>query len=267
MAKNPILPLYYNDIDRSTRTWSDEEFGAYMRLLIEQWDKGYLPNDYQKLTRLSTSLDRNWKFLKDKFPEVDGVLKNPVMEEIRAKRNKFSEKQKNNVQKRYQTDYQNTFQKVTKTPSKKLPLENEYEIENEYRDKEGGVGETLRGKSKEVFEGLCEYFGVTEMKFNLYRELDRFVTVLTSTGHLDEFVNQFKAYNDYKRLADEKKHNMKGFIGTAEKLYQDGGWASENWEHKLLNFKPNGQQEQKQRVDDAERLRASIVDKLRSNRG
>lgn len=134
MAKNPILPLYYNDIDRATRTWTDEEFGAYMRLLIEQWDKGGLPNDYQKLTRLATSLDTNWEFLKNKFELVDGLLKNPVMEEIREKRRKHSEKQSDNVRKRYQ--------KSTKTDTKYLPLENEYEIENEIvNDDKGGVGE------------------------------------------------------------------------------------------------------------------------------
>jgi len=72
MAKDPIFPLYYNDIDRSTKTWTDEEFGAYMRLLMEQWDKGGLPKDYQRLTRIATSLDKNWSLLKDKFIEVDG---------------------------------------------------------------------------------------------------------------------------------------------------------------------------------------------------
>ena len=123
MAKDPVFPLYYNDIDRSTKTWTDEEFGAYMRLLMEQWDKGYLPNDYQRLTRIATSLDRNWSLLKDKFPASDGVLKNPVLEAHRAKRAKHKEKQKENINKRYQKD--------TKLPTKPLPLENENEIENE----------------------------------------------------------------------------------------------------------------------------------------
>lgn len=128
MAKNPVLPLYYNDIDRSTRTWTDEEFGAYMRLLIEQWDKGSLPNNYQKLTRLATSLDSNWPMLKEKFPLVDGVLKNPVMEEIREKIRKHSEKQKENVRKRYQNS---TKPSTTEIP---LEVENENEIENDLQD-------------------------------------------------------------------------------------------------------------------------------------
>lgn len=123
MAKDPVLPLYYNDITTSTQDWTDEEFGAYVRLLIHQWRQGGLPKDYQRLTRIATSLNTNWPLLKEKFQEVDGLLKNPVMEEIRLKRDKHKEKQRENVLKRYQ--------KSTKQPTKKLPLEEEIENENE----------------------------------------------------------------------------------------------------------------------------------------
>lgn len=127
MAKDPVFPLYYNDIDRSTKTWTDEEFGAYMRLLMEQWDKGFLPKDYQRLTRIATSLDKNWPMLKCKFEEVDGVLKNKVLEDIRERKRKHSEKQKENVLKRYQKPTKHT----TKHHTKNIPLEHEIEIENE----------------------------------------------------------------------------------------------------------------------------------------
>jgi len=123
MAKDPILPLYYNDLTTSTQDWTDEEFGAYVRLLIHQWRQGGLPKDYQRLTRIATSLDSTWTLLKSKFQEVDGLLKNPVMEEIRDKRSRHKQKQKDNVSKRYQN--------VTKQATKNLPLEIENEIENE----------------------------------------------------------------------------------------------------------------------------------------
>jgi len=122
MAKNPVFPLYYNDIDRSTRDWTDEEFGAYVRLLVHQWDKGCLPNDYQRLTRIATSLDTNWGMLKSKFPENGVGLKNPVLEEIRSKILRHKEKQKNNVLKRYQNN--------TTDVTKNIPLEDEREKEN-----------------------------------------------------------------------------------------------------------------------------------------
>lgn len=122
MAKNPILPLYYNDIDRSTRDWTDEEFGAYMRLLMHQWDKGFLPKDYQRLTRIATSLSTTWATIKEKFVETPAGLQNAKMEEIRANRLVNSKKQSENVRKRYQTS--------TKPSTKKVPSY-EYEHENE----------------------------------------------------------------------------------------------------------------------------------------
>jgi uncharacterized protein YdaU (DUF1376 family) len=138
MAKDPIFPLYYNDIDRSTKTWTDEEFGAYMRLLMEQWDKGGLPKDYQRLTRIATSLDTNWPMLKDKFVEVDGQLKNLVLEEIREKKRIHKEKQRENVLKRYQ--------KPTKHITKHIPLESEIEIE-----KENDIDNTLNSALNEIY--------------------------------------------------------------------------------------------------------------------
>lgn len=123
MAKDPVLPLYYNDLTTSTQDWTDEEFGAYVRLLIHQWRQGGLPKDYQRLTRIATSLDTNWPLLKTKFVEIDGLLKNMVMEDIRDKRAKHKQKQKDNVSKRYQN--------ATKQPTKSVPLEEEHEKEIE----------------------------------------------------------------------------------------------------------------------------------------
>lgn len=132
MAKNPIFPLYYNDLLGSTKTWTDEEFGAYVRLLIEQWDNNFVPSPYQdstnplqpnfqRLTRIATSVEKNWRILSTKFTEVDGGLQNKRLEEIRDLKQKHAEKQRENVLKRYQ--------KTTKNITKNLPLEDENEIE------------------------------------------------------------------------------------------------------------------------------------------
>lgn len=136
MAKNPIFPLYYNDILGSTKTWTDEEFGAYMRLLIEQWDNDFIPNpyqtstkelppDFQRLSRIATSAEKNWPLLSTKFTETEHGLQNQNLERIRDLKRKHSEKQKENIQKRYQTS--------TKLSTKNLPLEDENEIEKIFK--------------------------------------------------------------------------------------------------------------------------------------
>ena len=129
MAKDPVFPLYYNDIDRTCKTWTDEEYGCYVRLLVEQWDKGGLPLDPQRLTRLATSVDKNWPLLKSKFEERDGQLKNQRLEEIREEKEKHKQRQRDNAVKRYQ--------KVNETPAKHLPLEGEDEREDELKIKKG----------------------------------------------------------------------------------------------------------------------------------
>jgi len=96
MANNPIFPLYYNDIDRSTRDWTDEEFGAYMRLLMHQWDKFGLPLGFDRLSRIAPSVEKNWPVLSKKFVEVDGQLKNERLEEIRGEMLSFRKKQAQN---------------------------------------------------------------------------------------------------------------------------------------------------------------------------
>lgn len=187
MAKDPVFPLYYNDIDRSTKTWTDEEFGAYMRLLMEQWDKGSLPNDYQRLTRIATSLDKNWSLLKDKFPAVDGVLKNPVLEEHREKRAKHKEKQRENIQKRYQ--------KSTKQHTKSLPLEEENEIENELLNKNNGEFEIFEdwiGWGQLIVDGNDQHWEALRGRKVTQSEMDAFLSVATRNKWKMETQGEFR---------------------------------------------------------------------------
>ena len=102
MAKTPYLPLYYNDLRGATQDWTDEEFGAYVRLLIYQWDKGAIPKDMERLKKVADSLATSWLILANKFVEKrKGFLVNPVMENIRNERDKFSKKQSENGKKRW----------------------------------------------------------------------------------------------------------------------------------------------------------------------
>lgn len=120
MAKQPTLPLYYNDISRTCSTWTDEEFGCYLRLLIEQWDKGFIPKDVNRLKRLSTSVENNWPLIKGKFIEVDGVLKNENMEAIRLNLKKHKEKQKENIAKRYENKEPEPVKEKTKVAAESI---------------------------------------------------------------------------------------------------------------------------------------------------
>lgn len=84
MAKGDYyFPVYYKRLLASTVGWKDDEFGAYFRLLIYQFDNGTLPNDLEKLKRIAPSVKKHWHLLSEKFREDEnGNLINDVMDEI-----------------------------------------------------------------------------------------------------------------------------------------------------------------------------------------
>ena len=198
MAKDPICPIYYNDLLGSTRDWTDEEFGCYVRLLLEQWDKGKiptpyqkstknLPNDYQRLIRISTSIERNWQLISTKFIEVDGGLINEVMEEIRTKRLKFKEKQSENRKKGYQ--------KSTKHTTKPEPLR-ENEDENYSISLNSGNGAWSSEKKLFLNAEQWQYKQCSEYKISKVALLE----------YINVFLNRLELQEDYKPEKELKKH-------------------------------------------------------------
>lgn len=70
----------------STLGWKEEEQGAYMRLLIVQFDQGGIPADLDAIGAISPVARKIWsKKLKGKFKHVnpDGTLFNKVMAGVR----------------------------------------------------------------------------------------------------------------------------------------------------------------------------------------
>jgi uncharacterized protein YdaU (DUF1376 family) len=244
MAKDPILPLYYNDLDRSTRDWTDEEFGAYVRLLMHQWDKGSLPNDYQRLTRIATSLGTTWETIRKKFVEKNGELINERMEDIRLKREGFKQKQREKVLKRYQT----STELPTEHPTKKLPTESEIEIENEKEiEKKGGVEENEkfivpqmlavwknnkkdypedRNKDSPALQAIAKFIcDSTNMPYNA-RDGGVQLKILENWEELSRFISKDRFFKAYSLMQVEKHiqaiiQKMKN--GTKQQTGSDSG--------------------------------------------
>ena len=87
--------FYYHRILVSCSGWKDDEFGAFVKLLIHQFDKGFVPKDENELKRIISSYKKNWPLLSTKFKEEEpGKLINHVMDEIRNERIAKSEKNK-----------------------------------------------------------------------------------------------------------------------------------------------------------------------------
>lgn len=93
MKKQKTLPyykLYPSDLMSKTARLTDEQFGAYIRLLNEQWLSGDIPlvespDGAGALRMICESADRSWPAIQ-KYFDIDGDgMKNPRMEKERIK--------------------------------------------------------------------------------------------------------------------------------------------------------------------------------------
>jgi uncharacterized protein YdaU (DUF1376 family) len=86
MSKSPAFQFYVQDFLLGTTDFTAEEVGGYIRLLSYQWDKGGLPNDDSKLSKMSGVKVKNLSFIKEKFNlDEDGKLRNHRLERERNK--------------------------------------------------------------------------------------------------------------------------------------------------------------------------------------
>lgn len=68
-SKVPWFALYAADFVTSTQRMTDEQVGAYMRLLCDQWINGPVPiDDLRQLARISDSAVEHIDLLRPKFP-------------------------------------------------------------------------------------------------------------------------------------------------------------------------------------------------------
>jgi len=87
--KMPYFRLYAQDFLVSVAVMTDQEVGAYMKLLCHQWVNHGIPADQSRIEHLVSSSGDDfkevWMTLKSKFKKGDnGKLYNPRLEEIRA---------------------------------------------------------------------------------------------------------------------------------------------------------------------------------------
>lgn len=193
MAKNPVFPVYYNDLIGSTKEWTDEEFGAYVRLLIHQWDKGFIPSEMFRLNKIADSAEKNWIILSEKFPAgTDFKFRNLRLEEIREEKKRHSEKQKENIRKRYQTSTKSSTNNITK----KIPLEGEYEEEDErIKEREGMEGKTVGDPDAYIVPRMVTAWQKVFPKYLLRREGD-FPSLKNIAFSLCDYLAQSKDFED-----------------------------------------------------------------------
>lgn len=135
MAKGDYyFPLYYKRLLASTVGWKDDEFGAYLKLLIFQFDNGSLPNDLKELKRIAPSIQKHWPLISPKFRKTEeGRLVNDVMLEVYEDVQKMKEKNSLNGKKGGRPKKSGGFDlgKPNETQTKAIPIINNQQSKEE----------------------------------------------------------------------------------------------------------------------------------------
>jgi uncharacterized protein YdaU (DUF1376 family) len=139
MAKDPAFLFYPNDYLGGTMGFTLEQHGAYLMLLIYQYNHGKFTHD--DAVRIIGNI---FESIKHKFDNIDGYICNTRLLHEIEKRKKYCDSRKENISKRYQNaqiDKKTTnIENICNTHV--LHMENENENEN--IDKK----EDIKGKEK-----------------------------------------------------------------------------------------------------------------------
>lgn len=190
MAKDPAFLFYPGDWLQGTMGMTFEEKGAYLELLIFQFNKGKFTQAQAKqvLCICSASVFEN---VLQKF-DTDGTFfwKQRLSEEI-ERRHKFSESRKKNARGSKNKD---SSKKEEKAYAKHMETETETENKDEYKEEKGVVGEKENqqfsdGWFSEIFdELLVESIQTTFPKHNLEEEFKIFK--LKVRGSPDDYIHR-----------------------------------------------------------------------------
>jgi hypothetical protein len=94
MAKDPTFPFYAQDFLIDTLRWSRDMQGLHVCLLAESWANGGLPNENEHPLGLGSTDVQVWLKIKSKWFLKDDLWFNAKLEEVRAARESFREKQR-----------------------------------------------------------------------------------------------------------------------------------------------------------------------------
>ena len=91
--KDPAFLFYPNDYIGGTMGMTFEEKGAYMELLMTQFNRGHMTEQVTKQV-----VGHLWESVKEKFTQDgDGLWYNERLEQEQIKRKKFTESRRNNL--------------------------------------------------------------------------------------------------------------------------------------------------------------------------
>ena len=129
MAKDPAFLFYPNDYIGGTMGMTFEEKGAYIELLILQFNRGHMTSHM-----IGQTVGQLWDKIQDKFIQDDkGLWYNKRLDEEKIKRQNYAKSRRNNLKGKNQYTNNKSYKGGHMTSH--MENENENEIENNNKDK------------------------------------------------------------------------------------------------------------------------------------
>jgi uncharacterized protein YdaU (DUF1376 family) len=213
MAKDPAFLFYPSDFNDGTQDFTNEEVGAYLRLLLFQFSQGRLPLDRIK-RKLGSDFERLWPVLAIKFQiDEQGCFYNARLENEVSKRKAFSESRRNNIKKRYEKEVNNTSSTYVATSVVHMENENENRNEDVNTDTGKGLGENQKPISVPIETRKQVFFETLKPYISKYGQemINRFYDYWTETNESGKKFRQEseKFWDLPKRLATWHSRNQK----------------------------------------------------------
>jgi uncharacterized protein YdaU (DUF1376 family) len=168
MAKDPAFLFYPGDYVSGTMGMTFEEKGAYMDLLMLQFNRGHM-NTHM----IQHTVGHLWEQVKCKFIQDDlGLWYNVRLDVEKEKRKTFTESRRNNIKSKNKT-VENASYESHMNNHMKHHMENVNENINK---------DIITNKSKCTFEQVYEYMFLKIGKDNAKIEAEKFVNYYESNG-------------------------------------------------------------------------------------
>lgn len=232
MAKDPAFLFYPNDWLGGTMGMSFEEKGAYMELLMMQFNRGHMTSHM-----IGQTVGRLWDNIKDKFTQDEnGLWYNRRLEDEKIKRQNYTQSRINNKEGKNQYSQKTGKNKEKNTQNKDhmrghttSHMENENENENRNKD-------------------------VDKITFSDFENFRKNYPG-TKRGYETELDNLQKKHKDWKKILPQLPALLSEQIRAKEYLRQNGQFVPQwknlqtyinnrSWEEKInvniKNGKNNG---------------------------
>lgn len=202
MAKDPAFLFYPNDWLGGTSIFTREEKGAYMDLLVAQFNHGKLTLENIR-TILGSDFDRLWAKIQGKFKVKRNLYYNERLSNEIIKRQNYAESRRNNA-------------KGQKAYAEHMPKHREDRNRNENEDRND-------------IKALEEKF---DMAWNKYPKKDGKKVALK---HFMASVKTEKDYDDLLRAIDKYKNEVNG---RETRYIKNGSTFFNNWQDWIPEEKP-----------------------------